>query len=474
MKPRVLIDAPLRHMQAAASNGPSPLPRLYGIIGYPLGHSLSPAVHNTGFRTLGIDAIYLRWPVLPDSLYDFLHAVKILDIQGCSVTIPHKTAIIPMLDGITPLAEKVGAVNTLYRDGDQVLGDNTDVAGFRSLLNDLSGQTVLLLGAGGAAHAAAFGLQDLSPAKVYIATPSNTSHLPLAESFGFEPIPWGDRHTVAAHMVINATFLGMQGERQGDTPYDFSKAPAPDDSLPLTAYDIVYNPRRTRFLAEAEEAGRRPIPGIEMFWGQAEAQFRLWTKRQLPPAAKDALIAALEGKDPTEGRGAGQTGRGRDERQDACKRPDGGRVKILVLHGVNLGMFGRRDPDVYGNVTLQEIDDRLERLAQKLGVEVETFQTDDEATMIRRIHQTLDEPDIKGIVINPGAWAHYSIALRDALEIPSVPAVEVHMSNVHAREPFRQTCLTASACQGAIAGLGPESYELGLRAVCKLVTSSKR
>jgi len=138
-------------------------------------------------------------------------------------------------------------------------------------------------------------------------------------------------------------------------------------------------------------------------------------------------------------------------------------MKVLVLHGVNLNMFGRRDPVLYGTTTLAEIDAQLTALATELGVEIETFQTNDEGAMCERIHQGhADGTD--ALVINAGAWTHYSYGIRDALAILAVPIVEVHMSNVHAREPFRHNSVFAGVVKGQISGFGVDSYLLGLRA----------
>ena len=136
----------------------------------------------------------------------------------------------------------------------------------------------------------------------------------------------------------------------------------------------------------------------------------------------------------------------------------------LILHGVNLNMFGRRDPAQYGTSTLAEIDAALRSLAEELDVRLDIFQTNHEGRMVERIHQALDD-GTRGIVINAGAWTHYSYAIMDALGMLSIPVVEVHMSNVHARERFRHESVLARVSAGSIAGFGPHSYLLGLRAV---------
>ncbi len=146
-------------------------------------------------------------------------------------------------------------------------------------------------------------------------------------------------------------------------------------------------------------------------------------------------------------------------------------MKVLILHGINLDMFGRRDPASYGTVTLAEIDARIESLAADLGIEVETFQTNHEGAICERIHAA-HETDIDAVVINAGAWTHYSYGIRDALAILSVPVVEVHISNIHAREGFRHESVFADVVRGQISGFGVDSYLLGLRAAISMATGN--
>ena len=148
-------------------------------------------------------------------------------------------------------------------------------------------------------------------------------------------------------------------------------------------------------------------------------------------------------------------------------------MSILVLHGVNLNMFGRRDPAQYGTATLADIDAALGALAAELGVTLVTFQTNHEGAMVERIHAALDD-GTSAVVINAGAWTHTSHAIADALAILTVPVVEVHMSNVHAREPFRHESVLSRVCSGSIAGFGVESYLLGLRAAHYLAAAGRR
>ena len=160
--------------------------------------------------------------------------------------------------------------------------------------------------------------------------------------------------------------------------------------------------------------------------------------------------------------------------------------KIVVLHGVNLNMFGKRDPLQYGTVTLEEIDKTIAGLAAELNISVELFQTNHEGEMVEKIHQihhrsllnqkSADSKNfiesqerVDGVIINAGAWTHYSYAIMDALAILTIPIVEVHMSNIHARETFRHVSVVAPIAKGQICGFGLNSYLLGLRAICQFI-----
>jgi 3-dehydroquinate dehydratase-2 len=146
---------------------------------------------------------------------------------------------------------------------------------------------------------------------------------------------------------------------------------------------------------------------------------------------------------------------------------------ILVLNGVNLNMFGHRDPAQYGTVTLAEIDAQLQELGQTLGVQIESYQTNHEGAMCERVHQAYRE-QVDAVLINAGAWTHYSIALRDALSILTVPIIEVHMSNIHAREEFRHQSVIAPIAKGQICGFGADSYLLGLHAAVSAIAKAAK
>ncbi len=147
-------------------------------------------------------------------------------------------------------------------------------------------------------------------------------------------------------------------------------------------------------------------------------------------------------------------------------------MKVLTLHGINLDMFGKRDPAQYGTITLAEIDARLQVLGAELGVEVESFHTNCEGAMCERIHQAFAD-EVDAVLINAGAWTHYSYGIRDALAILTVPVVELHMSNIHAREAFRHHSVFAEIVKGQIAGFGVDSYLLALRAAVSAVQAAR-
>lgn len=143
-------------------------------------------------------------------------------------------------------------------------------------------------------------------------------------------------------------------------------------------------------------------------------------------------------------------------------------MKILVINGVNMNMLGIREPEKYGTMTLKDLEKELYAYSFELGIDIETFQSNHEGEIVEKIHSAYKHAD--GIVINPGAYTHTSIAIRDALASVSVPAVEVHMTNIHAREDFRHNSVIAPVCTAQISGFGADGYKLALKGLTKILT----
>lgn len=265
---------------------------LYGIMGWPLGHSFSPLLHNMGFQILGIPAVYMSWPFEEKDLPEFMEAMRIMRVKGCSVTIPHKISVLRYVDSVSEGASLAGAVNTLFWRDNELCGENTDISGFLAPLENVAIDTLdaLILGAGGAAHAVGAALRLRGCRHARVASPGDRRQFEMAERFGFEGMNWRDRYRSPADLVINATPAGMKGRFENECPYDFALAPKVARGM---AYDLVYNPADTIFLRQAAKAGRQTISGLEMFYWQANAQFRLWTGENLPLECRNVLYAAL-------------------------------------------------------------------------------------------------------------------------------------------------------------------------------------
>ena len=275
--------------------------KLCGVIGNPVEHSLSPAIHNAGFEKLGLNFVYLAFRV--ENLQSAIQGIRALgNLRGFSVTIPHKVAVIPHLDEVEPTAQQIGSVNTIVVEGGKLKGYNTDATGAVRALRDaavqMKGQHVVMLGSGGAARAIAFGLAtDTDIAALTILGIEDPERRGLVQDLKTRTkLRVDDAHLtkdtlrealVTGHILLHCTPLGMHPNTQ-DTC-----VPAEFLHPKLTVMDIVYNPRETRLLREAKEAGCRTIPGLEMFLNQAVAQFELWTTY---PAPADVMRAVLESR----------------------------------------------------------------------------------------------------------------------------------------------------------------------------------
>ena len=263
---------------------------LYGIIGNPVRHSLSPVIHNEAFRRMGLNAVYLAFEV--NHLKEAMGGIRELGVRGLSVTIPFKTQILPYLDHIEGVAGKIRAVNTLAMEGQKLVGYNTDWCGAVEALEekiDLQGKRVILLGAGGAARAIGFGLKEKG-CQVAIFNRSRSRAEVLARELGCTHHPLSSLREMVGDVLVNATSVGMH-------PLD-AESPVPKEVLGegMVVMDIVYKPLRTKLLQEAEEQGCITIDGLEMLARQGAAQVHIWTgKRQKTDRIRGDLRRVLTG-----------------------------------------------------------------------------------------------------------------------------------------------------------------------------------
>lgn len=267
---------------------------LHGIIGHPVGHSLSPVFQNAAFSALGMNAVYLAFDVSPADLGDALRGVCALGIRGLSVTIPHKEAVIPFLDEVDGDAQSIGAVNTvLNRDG-RLIGMNTDWQGAVQALESatsLAGKKVLVIGAGGAARAVCYGVTRKG-AILHVANRTPEKARALAEAFGGTWSGLESLDRLNASILVNTTSVGMAPD------VDCSPVPASVLEGVEVAMDIVYRPRETRLLREARAAGCRTVDGLAMLLHQGAAQFEIWTGRMAPvDIMEEALAKAISEKE---------------------------------------------------------------------------------------------------------------------------------------------------------------------------------
>ncbi len=246
--------------------------KLYGVIGNPVRHSLSPIIHNRVFKRMGLNAVYVAFEV--NDLRGALKGIRDLGIHGASVTIPFKTRIIPLLDQIEDVAREIQAVNTIKNEGGKLIGYNTDWCGAIEALEEginLENKRIILLGAGGAARAIAFGLKNKG-CQVFIYNRSLNKSKDLARELGFNSL--SSLKGVEPHVIINATSVGMH-PHHGE-----SLLPREVLRRGMVVMDIVYQPLKTKLLQDAEEQGCRTINGLEMLSRQAAVQIEIWTKKK--------------------------------------------------------------------------------------------------------------------------------------------------------------------------------------------------
>jgi shikimate dehydrogenase len=280
--------------------------QLVGLIGWPVSHSVSPAMHNAAFAELGLDWCYVPLPVPVEPVERIGEAVRglrALGLRGANVTVPHKQAVMPHVDWLTPAAEAIGAVNTIRVEADGSLsGDNTDAPGFVADLRDYgvnpAGRHVLVLGAGGSARAVVYGLADAGCASIGLCNRTLDRAQTLAGEMGVRfpacpiaahAVPEGI-HELAAQvdLIVNTTSLGMTPHVEG--------LPWPQETsfrAGQVVYDLVYNPPQTRLLRKAEADGAQPIGGLGMLIWQGALAFERWTGQSAPVATMRAAAESI-------------------------------------------------------------------------------------------------------------------------------------------------------------------------------------
>ena len=272
-----------------------------GVIGWPIAHSLSPAMQNAAIREAGLDFSYIAMPVEPGRLRQAVEGLRSLGFRGFNVTIPHKTAVMELLDEVSPDARRIGAVNTVVNDGGKLVGYNTDVDGFLDGLSEagvaVSGRHVSVLGAGGAARAVLCGLLREGAASVAVGVRNEEKARRMLSDI-VEPgrvtiVSWASdvwREALReASLLINTTPLGMTPHTEEMPPVDWSCV---DPSA--VVYDIIYTPYRTAFLRGAEARGHKVLNGVPMLVGQGAVALARWTGiRPDKKAMEQALLTAL-------------------------------------------------------------------------------------------------------------------------------------------------------------------------------------
>ena len=267
---------------------PTAITRIAAVIGDPVRHSLSPRLHNAGFAALGLDWFYVACPVAKGQAAQAIEAMRTLGIEGLSVTMPHKKSVAVAVDDLSPTAAKLGAVNCVRRDGDRLIGENTDGIGFvdslRSQLQmDPDGLTIVIVGAGGAARSIALAMAEHG-AQVGIFNRTARSAEEVVEIVGAASSVVQEEAIRDADVIVNATPLGMSDDSLPFDPSLLSKG--------QSLIDLIYEPEKTALLLEAESLGVKTLNGVGMLLHQAGAQFQLWTGCE-PPLREMAQAVGL-------------------------------------------------------------------------------------------------------------------------------------------------------------------------------------
>ena len=280
-----------------------------GIIGYPIGHSISPVFQQAALDHCGIDATYQAWEVAPDEVAGFVQSLRRPGLLGINVTIPHKEAVIPHLDEVDDWAAEAGAVNTIVNRDGRLTGHNTDGTGFLRALREggqfePAGGNVLVLGAGGAARGVVLALLGEGIAQLVVANRTRQRAEALVRLAGSRGVPaqaisldWNDLSlgAVQSGLIVNCTTLGMtHGPAAAATPLLMNQIPPT-----CLVYDLVYNPLETPLLREAARAGAGVLGGIQMLVYQGGASFEMWTGQPAPvPVMLEAAARAMSASDP--------------------------------------------------------------------------------------------------------------------------------------------------------------------------------
>ncbi|HLO52297.1 MAG TPA: shikimate dehydrogenase [Kamptonema sp.] len=272
--------------------------KLLGVIGHPIEHSLSPVMHNAALSYLGLDCVYLAFPVKPQDLKAAISGFAAVGILGFNVTIPHKQEILPLLSEVSPVARAVGAVNTVYRTEQGWGGTNTDVQGFLAPLrshllktdtkNDWSQKTVVILGSGGAARAVVAGCSQLGCAEIHVVGRNLQKLTEFQQSWVNSPLPvkllthtWENLSVLIskADLLVNTTPVGMF-PRGGESPVTEAEIDRLREGA--IAYDLIYTPNPTQFLIQAQQKGAIAIDGLEMLVQQGAAALEIWLRQPVP------------------------------------------------------------------------------------------------------------------------------------------------------------------------------------------------
>ena len=272
--------------------------KLLGVIGHPIEHSLSPVMHNAALSHLGLDIVYLAFPVKPEDLNVAISGFAAVGLLGFSITIPHKQEILPLLSEVSPVAIAVGAVNTVYRTANGWGGTNTDVQGFLAPLRSLSLKTgskhdwsqkvAVILGSGGAARAVVAGCAELGCAEIHVVGRSEQKLTDFQQSWVNSPLgvnllthTWEELPMLIskADLLVNATPIGMY-PRGDESPIDVSAIERLSEGA--IAYDLIYTPNPTLFLKQAQERGAIAIDGLEMLVQQGAAALEIWLQQPIP------------------------------------------------------------------------------------------------------------------------------------------------------------------------------------------------